>query len=472
MNDHDDDKLAELMGKLDVPDYPDPQFFANLTTQLEAEDARRGDALNPARSRPARPGRWSARGWRVAVPIVAIATALTVATSLLPEDRDGSSRIAPDVASAASVVRTVQRSYARARSVSGAYQWSFRQSPSEPLVQEEAIRFVVLADGSWRLDSGNGGTEVSTQAYDARSLTETSHFRSSEEGGFEYVVVRSGLPLAAPDRPAMSIPRRDLGDVVRAMVGARDGDLRIERLDGRKVWTVTFAVDEPGSAGVTPIDELVVSVDQETGLPVRLVERSQGRTMGSLAISNLRVDAPLEPDTFRPAYPGVRREQGQGAGDFGFRRAAAADVQKTLGYEAIEAGWLPDGFIASDTVVARRPTPSGEEGTLPARDVAQHVYRRGLDEIVVTTRRVSPTSGAAPSPYPTGGGGDGGSATSFTPERGLLADGPVQVSAADPQTGVHAWGSYEGLVVTVAGSVSRAELERVIEGLRTGAARE
>lgn len=464
-----DNRLQRDLRTLDVPDYPDGRFFEHLADRLAEEDARQAAALAPTPRRRAR--RW--HGWRTLVPVGALACAVLVAGAILPQDDDGGSPLAPDVASAAQVIRTVQRTFARANSVRGTYQWTFRESPGSRPSVAEPVRFVTTADGSHRSDSGNGASEVATQAFDASALTETSHFRSREEGGFEYVTVRTGLPLAPPDlHPSSSMLNRDLRDVVRAMSTGEPGSVREGEVDGRAAWTVTVAVDELPGYSPLRIDELVVSVDRKAGLPVRVEERSDGRTLATLRITDLQIDEAVGQSLFRPSLPGVRRETGMGPQDWGFRRTTVADIRRELGYEVVRAGWLPGGFDDPDVIAARSPEPR-YEATKRSRDVVQLVYRRGLDEVVVTTRRAESGSpdAATRDPFRLDGAPQAlRPPRETTLQNGALAGALVRTQTADPRTGVHAWAVQDGLLVTVAGSLEPDELRRVLRELERGPA--
>ena len=67
-----------------------------------------------------------------------------------------------------------------------------------------------------------------------------------------------------------------------------------------------------------------------------------------------------------------------------------------VGYRALVPEWLPDGFERGEVAVADRARPTGGEAhrNPESREVVSVRYRRGLDELVVTTRRAIPAPSA------------------------------------------------------------------------------
>jgi hypothetical protein len=128
---------------------------------------------------------------------------------------------------------------------------------------------------------------------------------------------------------------------------------------------------------------------------------------------------------------------------------------------------VPRGFERAETVTAPEGQPTGSEGmNPPSRDIVSAAWRRGLDRLVVTTRRAGPDPGAWTDPLAAGEG------FLTTPQRvrfrtGALA-GTTGELLLDPRATPHIWARTAELVVTVSGDLSRAELLRVAGSLQRG----
>ena len=89
-------------------------------------------------------------------------------------------------------------------------------------------------------------------------------------------------------------------------------------------------------------------------------------------------------------------------------------------------------------------------------------YRRGFDQFLVTTRLAE----GAPWSDPLASG----EGVVDHPEQITIAEGALQGAEADiviaPRATPHLWTLADGVVVTVGGDLSRAELLRVTESLR------
>jgi hypothetical protein len=119
--------------------------------------------------------------------------------------------------------------------------------------------------------------------------------------------------------------------------------------------------------------------------------------------------------------------------DDGFRRGAPGDAPLT-------AAWVPAGYALAQAAVNRE------------RRIVSLSYRRGLDQFLVTSR---PREAAEPvTGEPVGLGS------------GALAGEDAQLVLA-PRSLPHLWARTDSLVVIVGGDLSRAELVRVAESLRS-----
>jgi hypothetical protein len=111
--------------------------------------------------------------------------------------------------------------------------------------------------------------------------------------------------------------------------------------------------------------------------------------------------------------------------------------------------------------------PTGTEGSNPpSTHVVSLSYRRGLDQMLVTTRlRHVPGSESEWSDPLATGEGFVDRRESVRARRGALSGVELKLLIV-PRNIPHAWALTDKLVVTVSGDVSRAELLRVAESLR------
>jgi hypothetical protein len=126
---------------------------------------------------------------------------------------------------------------------------------------------------------------------------------------------------------------------------------------------------------------------------------------------------------------------------------------------------VPSGFERVEVGVARRSRATGDEQRRNpvSRDVVSIRYRRGLEELVVTSR----LTGSDPSAW-----GDpviGSSPMGRRPQVVTFAEGALQGRQGelviDANSVPHVWAVAGPLVVTVAGNLDHAELIRVAESL-------
>ncbi|MGH3016624.1 MAG: hypothetical protein ACRDNN_16890, partial [Gaiellaceae bacterium] len=192
-----------------------------------------------------------------------------------------------------------------------------------------------------------------------------------------------------------------------------------------------------------------------------------GRPLDDLRIEKLVVDDPLPRETFALSFPeGIEVTRS----DEGFQRVALGDVAGAVGYAPLVPAWVPEGFELAEVAVAPGPGfPTGAEaGNPPSTDVVSLSYRRGLDQILVTTRlrHVPDWPDAWSDPLATGEGYVD-EPERVTLSRGALSDVEANVLIV-PLNVPHLWAQTDDLVVTVSGGVSRADLLRVAESLDVG----
>jgi hypothetical protein len=439
---HRDLELGTALRRLDVPDHA-PSFFDDLERALRVEAAPRRPQRAPRRRLQLR--------WGMRIAAAAAVVAVGVAVFGLPGGERAPSIAGTQVASAAVVKAHVRSSLEALRSLSGVIV-ADGTAQGEP----RRWRFALDATGDFRLEGPSPGEWI---AYDASTGVVRSAQRSASMGGDTlFYAERSGVAPGAPDQgpPTWLLPD-ELGAYVRALFAAGDARVQEIRFDGRPAWRVDVPTVPNRLVPSFSGDRLEVTVDRETGIPVRVVESKAGATLRELRIEQLAVDGALPGDTFRPSFPAGAEVM---RSDDGFHRVALGDVSGTVGYAPLVPALVPDGFALAEVAVATEAAPTGA-GNPPSRMVVSLAYRRGLDRFVVTTREA----------------GDGSWSDPLAPGPGLV-DHPEHVAVGvgalrgsdaqvvlSPNDVPHLWTLADGLVVTVAGDLSRAQLVGVARSL-------
>ena len=337
-----------------------------------------------------------------------------------------------EVASAAQVQAAVEHALASTGSISGVF------------VNHETgdvrWRFTASSTGAFRI---GGLTFPSERVYDPATNVE-----STSDGSL--FVRRTGLAPGPPDSgPANFVIQRGLGSVVAALAAAGDPKVTEVTFDGRPAWLLS-----------TPTR--LVTVDRRTGVPVRNQVLRNGKLAHEWRIEGLRV---------RPMVTVIqqlksRRGQDIQTYDMGFRRVSPSEAERLAGYAPLVPQHVPAGFKLTAVSYAANSRPTGEEdgGNPPSRDAISLAYRRGFDEIVVTTRRTGPSVADWRDPLQVS------TVMSSTPERVTFTGGALAGQGGqlvlEPDALPHIWTAGPKLVVTIAGTVDGAELLKVANSLQ------
>jgi hypothetical protein len=447
-----DELLGALLRQLDVPEHR-PEFYAELHYRL-AEERRTRQAEERRRRRASRNRiRWTAR-----TAFAAAAAAIAALAIGLPRGGDG-----PEVATAAEIKAKVAAALS-AKSLSGeivfhgssyrnAYGWKGPKRWS----------FATTARGDLHIREADGPNNL---AYDAHEGVERSLNTSESIGGDTlFAAERRGLAPGPPDQgPSESFLQRDYGSVVRALLAADDPRIGETTYRGQPAWRLEIAVRPNLIVPELSGNAFVITVDQETGLPLRILELKDGEVLDEIRLEELEVDPKLPPDEFTVRFP---QDSEVARSDDGFRRVGLDDVAGRVGYSPLVPADVPAGYELTEVAVAERALQTGVEAGNPiSRNVVSLAYRRGLDRFVVTTRlrHVPGFQDIWGDPLGTGEG------YRDEPERIKLAGGALAGVAAEllviPRNTPHIWAKTDKLVVTIAGDLSRAELLAVAESLQ------
>lgn len=445
-----DDELGAALRSLDIPEHQ-PGFHESLKQRLEQE---RVDAVVVPHHRVKTPlaQRRGTRASRFAAAAAVVAVAVSVGVV-------GTSDETVEVASAAEVRQKVVSAWRSADTVRGTLVVS---NPGVFGRKPRRWEFAVTAEGDVRLSDRTLGSEI---AYDVERNEERSLSvsESMQDDQALFASVRRGLAPGLPDQgPAVDLLDRHLGAVVRALAVGADATVEEITYRGRPAWLLQTDIRVNRIGGTDSPDHLSVTVDQETGFPVRTVATRGERRVWTTRINRLRLNTDMPDDTFDLELP---PDAEVFTSDLGFRRVALDEVEDRTGYAPLVPRDVPDGYILSEVAVGTKPSPTGTEAGNPAmRDVVALSYRRGLAQFIVTTRPAGGNPSRWDDPLATGEG------YVDNPDTVRFSDGALEGNSGelliDPLAVPHVWSVTDELVVTVSGDLTRAELIRVAESLR------
>lgn len=475
-----DKRLGEALDQMHVPDHA-PDFFARLDEALDEVDeterslqAVPADAPTHERNRELMPrsprSAGHARAIRrpnVAAAFAAIAAVAAVAYAILtlypaPLPDRIAEIVGPQTATAAEITEQVRQALTGATSLRGVLVIAEKSSP-DAAASEMRWDFSATAGGDIRMSGtntmGDGSILVDDLAYDAAAGTER---RYSDDSVFPMATERTGLAPGAPDEYVGEwILQRRLGSLVRAMLAAPDADVTEAMYEERPAWVLEIAV-EPNLIADYSADHLEVTVDQDTGFPVRVVSTYQGSLVQEMRLESLEIDPLLPAETFDLTFPpGIEVS----SIDMGFRNVDPEAASAVVGYDPVLPGWLPNGYEFSTMAVAEEAQSTGKEGMNPlSRGVVSMVYRRGFDRFTITTRLTGADRASWSDPL-SGGEGFIGRPEDITLESGAFAGARAE-RVVDAHSVPHLWALGDELVLTVSGDLTAEEIVRIAESLQ------
>lgn len=333
-----------------------------------------------------------------------------------------------EVAAAAQVQAAVERALASKGTISGVF------------VNHETgdvrWRFAATSTGAFRIE---GLTFPSVRVYDPATNVE-----STSDGSL--FARRTNLAPGPPDSgPADFVIQRGLGSVVAALAAAGDPKVENVTYDGRAAWLLT-----------TP--NRLVTVDRETGVPVRNQLLRDGKVTSEWRIEGLQVSSAVQ--AIEPLQP--KAGQDTQTYDAGFSTRSLTDGARE---SQLFPRHVPAGFTPSRMAYAPSSRGTGEEdgGNPPSHDVFSLAYRRGFDEIVITARRTGSSAADWRDPL------QASTVLTSKPEQVTFTGGALAGQKGwlvlEPDALPHIWTAGPKLVVTIAGTVDRAELLKVANSL-------
>jgi hypothetical protein len=423
------------------------------------ELARHATDITPRRRGPVYPRRRARLG--LAVAVFATAVLAVVAVALLFGREPDEEEAAAEAASAA--VADIAEAMAAPISLSGGLTLTeFTAQTGVPEPVGRAYTFVWRVDGSYRYTLADGTFD---EAYDAQLGTRR---KVQIAPGFGSVVEdQVNVPPGPPDGVAPALPIANaMLTVFRAVLADPSAaTVAEEARDGQPV----LVVDTPLlTVGTDPQpDRARLAVDPDSKLPIAVSFLIGGQPWEDVRVDNLAVDAPLGAENFVIPVPGSASVSPI---DAGFRRVASpAEATAAVGYAASVPAYLPAGFKLAEVAVAgqaQSPGATNDDGTQAPAQAAEGLihlsYRRGFEQMVVTTRRgVTPVSDRWTDPFGTTPGVEG---RAIELDSGRF-DGVTVASIQTPPAMPHLWGRTDELVFTVSGILPADELTRIANSL-------
>jgi len=319
-----------------------------------------------------------------------------------------------------------------------------------------AGRFAMSARGDLFLSLANGESAL----YDASKAVERGFSRSASLGGGPlFAHERTGVAPGPPDGGASDqFLQRQLGSALRALlVSGKAARASNTTYQGRPAWRVELRV-EPNRV-YADFDRLELVIDKETGFPRRVRWTLHGAFRSELRVEGLRVDESVPDGVFSLRFP--RGHQVLRTDD-GFRRVRLDEATSRLGYKPLVPDTLPQGYRLAEVAVARRSAPTASGANPSSRGVVSLSYRRGFDQLSVTTRLRLDHGAHWTDPFAVPGLPAAGKPVRI--DTGALK-GLIARLVIDPRSIPHLWVVTDKLVVTVSGDANEFELLQVARSL-------
>jgi hypothetical protein len=352
------------------------------------------------------------------------------------------------------VQKQVSKAFATTKTLEGTLE-TVASEPLEP--SRQTYTFAANAGGDFAYESTDALERAAFVASEG-TLRQVNGF--SDDPGRFVAFEERGMPPGI----AFRLLDRELGSVVRAFL-QEGSDAGVEEIShqGRPAWRVSLDVTETRFAE-SP-DHLDIVVDRESGFPVDVESRRDGKMLKHTRIQNLVLNRSLPADRFRLEFPAAGQLIRLDRVDAGFRRVEPAAAEAVTGYRPLIPRYTPARFEGPIVAAAESSSMStGDEGmNPPSRDVTNVTYRRGLDRLAIDVYRTGSDPSSWTDPI------SGGESTVENPEVVTLSSGFLRGRQAsvviEPGTPPHLWVVTDQFVVTVSGDLSRSELIRTAESL-------
>jgi ketosteroid isomerase-like protein len=461
------------LGVLEAPPARE-RFRERLWERIEAAEAIDGAAAETVARRA--PRRWAFRRPRLAAAAVAAAAvAAVVAVTLIgwPLGREQGGLGGPPPA-VAQVIENVRLRLGSSEAIGAVF--TYERSGTPPLrarvlaTSDGRVRTSSLAnaDGSWSLPPA-GAKLTDTPGLHVVVTNMPDGTRTEAWNADGQVTVRRTTDLApgAPDGAGSGLFPAEYAGQMSALA-VEGASVVSTTYEGRPALLVSAPARPPAtlesgrSSSPARYDAVAMTIDRGTWLPVRVERTYRGALVEAWSFSDVQLDPPLTAGDFTVRLPDdAKVVTGDGEG---FRRVSLPDAGTVVQRCLFVPAALPDGFALSLTAV-RGLEGAGQYPTRTAGSaVISLVYRQGFRSIVVTTRAFDDAKRATDDPFAGAAPAEGSAAAEVVLRSGWLTGEKAHVSAS-PLGLPHLWVAQDGLLVTVAGDVTRRELLQVAGSL-------
>jgi hypothetical protein len=354
-----DEGLGAALRELEVPEHR-IGFEQELRRRLEERPRQR-----PLLGR-----------WRIAAAVggaAAVAAVIVLLLVGLPQSGTG-----PSPALAARVKAAVAKRFASGQTLSGRIVYR-----SFGLRGPTSARAFFAMDASGNLRAQDLRTHA-VAVYDAaRGIERSLNTSASIPGSALFAAERRGVAPGPPDGgPSDAFLQRQLASFARALLAEPDPRVYSTRYAGRRAWRASIPVTP--NRRFPDYDRLEITIDAATGVPVRVVAALRGKVRFEVRVEHLAVDARLRAGAFALRFPPGAEVLHE---DDGFRKIDLADVRARLDYEPLVPTRIPLGYRFDGAAVAQRSLPAETAvENPPSRKVFSLSYRRGFEQVIVTTR--------------------------------------------------------------------------------------
>lgn len=466
-----DNMIHQALENIDIPSV-NPAFFANLQERLHGEPT---PGVASTTTKPSRHlGRIVATS-SVSVAAAAVAIAL-IATS---NSRDGTHPSAinapitqvPSTNTPTTEIHTLLASQVVAKmsvAIAGIHTFSATvQVVQHPYSINTAGTDSLpghTIDGKMRLRSDGAsyiaytrgpseGNGPQTDAYDASAGKFTSCWQS--EGAWSCRTLNGVITPTFATQDNLGL--QTFSSVIRNLVAVEGTPVESTEFEGRAAWKFHARLPQ---TDISYVDEATVYVDEETSFPLRVEFLKKGKPFSETTVRDVQVNPTLADADFRLTVP--KNAQINTPEEVGYTRTTIDKLQAKIGYIPLVPATLPDGFALAEASYAIDNGPGGPEGLNEEnKDVVVLTYRRGLQSVTFTTRRVGSAS-LWNDPF-AGEFDEAITKKTVTLTNGAFAGTSVVVTTSSHDQRL--WGKGSKLVLAVTGDLSADEMTAAANSL-------
>lgn len=238
-------------------------------------------------------------------------------------------------------------------------------------------------------------------------------------------------------------------------------------VDGRAAWAAQWS----SPRGSNP-DYVAVTIDAQSGVALRAEGFFENQPVYEVQVVALDIDGDVQISP-PPSDGNSGRTVNQG-----YTRTTMEEAATLAGYQPLIPAWLPPGFFPAEVAFAVQGSGSTPYTNPDATHTVSAAYRRGLDELVITTRRRGSRPWISPRQRQEEHLAQPGLGEGFATEVFQLHRWELVTIASGAFAGAHAertrayygqslyWALSDELHLEVRGDVTVEEMQRIVDSLR------